>query len=207
MSPPEDLDAYKSYVLEQWNQGQQNTKLLFENIQQQGYRGSYQTVARYTRRLRQTQRQYRSQFGVQPHLPISDRQQPPLTARRATWIVMRRTEQQTARERGLIADLKLQHPDLATAIELTQSFTKLIRERLSQELDAWLEQASRSPIGLFQRFAQGLKEDYGAVKASLATWVSNGPVEGQINRLKLLKRQMYGRASFELLNRRFILTS
>jgi transposase len=78
---------------------------------------------------------------------------------------------------------------------------------LSEQLDEWLEQAMSSSVGLFQRFAQGLKEDYAAVKASLITGVSNGPVEGQINRLKLLKRQMFGRASFDLLNRRFILTS
>lgn len=81
-----------------------------------------------------------------------------------------------------------------------------MRERLPHQLDTWLEQAINSSISLFQRFAQGLKEDYEAVKANLMTSISNGPVEGQVNRLKLLKWQMYGRASFELLNRRFILT-
>lgn len=73
---------------------------------------------------------------------------------------------------------------------------------MPQQLDVWLEQAMSSAMGLFQRLAKGLKEDYAAVKASLMTSVSNGPVEGQINRLKLLKRQMFGRASFDLLNRR-----
>lgn len=201
------LDVYKPYVLDQWNQGQRSTKQLFEEIQQQGYRGSYQTVARYTRRLQQTQRQYRAQLGVQQQLPIRDLQQPPLTARRATWMVMRRTDQRTDAEQVLIADLKTQHPELAAAIDLTQGFTKLVRERLPQQLDMWLEQAMSSSMKLFQGFAQGLKEDYAAVKASLMTDISNGPVEGNINRLKLLKRQMYGRASFDLLNRRFILTS
>lgn len=201
------LDVYKPYVLDQWNQGQRNTKQLFEEIQQQGYRGSYQTAARYTRRLQQTQRQYRAQLGVQQQLPIRDLQQPPLTARRATWMVMRRTDQRTDAEQVLIADLKTQHPELAAAIDLTQGFTKLVRERLPQQLDMWLEQAMSSSMKLFQGFAQGLKEDYAAVKASLMTDISNGPVEGNINRLKLLKRQMYGRASFDLLNRRFILTS
>jgi transposase len=122
-------------------------------------------------------------------------------------MVMRRSEHQTDVERTLIAELKQQHPDLKVAINLTQSFTKLFRERLPEQLDEWLEQAISSAVGLFQRFAQGLKEDYAAVKASRMTSVSNGPVEGQINRLKLLKRQMFGRASFDLLNRRFILTS
>lgn len=197
------LNPYKLYLLEQWNQGQWDTKHLFEAIQQQGYRGSYQTVARYTHRMRQAQRQHRQQLGVQPQLPVSDLQRPPLTARRATWIVMRRAEHQTPAEQVLIADLKTQHSDLATAIDLTQGFTKLVRDRLPQQLDEWLEQAISSSVVLFQRFAQGLKEDYGAVKASLTFAVSNGPVEGQINRLKLLKRQMYGRASLDLLSRRF----
>jgi transposase len=200
------LDLYKPYLLEQWNRGQRNTKLLFEAIQQQGYRGSYQTVARYTHRIRQAQRQHRSSLGVQQQLPVSDFQQPPLTARRATWMVMRRRDHQTEVEQALIADLQQQHPELATAIELTQGFTEMVRERRPQQFDDWLEQSMKSSIGLFQRFAQGLKDDYAAVKASLTTWVSNGPVEGQINRLKLLKRQTYGRASFDLLNRRFILT-
>ncbi len=201
------LDAYKPYVLNQWNQGQRNTKQLFEEIQQQGYRGSYQTVARYTHRLRQTQKQHRAGLGVQLQLPIRDLQQPPLTARRVTWMVMCRADQRTDTEQVLIADLKTQHPDLATAIDLTQGFTKLVRERLPQQLDVWLEQALSSSMKLFQGFAQGLKEDYAAVKASLMSDISNGPVEGNINRLKLLKRQMFGRASFDLLNRRFILTS
>lgn len=194
-------------MLDQWNQGQRNTKQSFEEIQQQGYRGSYQTVARYTRRLRQAQKQHYAQLSVQRQLPISDLQQPPLTARRATWMVMRQTNQRTDVEQILIADLKMQHPDLAAAIDLTHGFTKLVRERLLQQLDVWLEQAMRSSMKLFQGFAQGLKEDYAAVKASLMTDISNGLVEGNINRLKLLKRQMYGRASFDLLNRRFILTS
>lgn len=206
-SKASQLDAYKPYVLEQWNQGSQNAKQLFEEIQQQGYPGSYMTLTRYTHRLRQAQRQHRFQVGVQPQLPVVDIQQPPLTARRATWMVMRRSEHQTEAERTLIADLKQQHPDLEAAVNLTQGFTKLFRERLPEKLDVWLEQAMSSSIGLFQRFAEGLKEDYAAVRASLMTSVSNGPVEGQINRLKLLKRQMYGRASFDLLNRRFILTS
>lgn len=118
-SQSSQLDVYKPYLLEQWNDGQQNTKQLFEEIQHQGYRGSYQTVARYTHRLRQAQRQYRARLGVQPQLPIRDLQRPPLTARRATWIVMRRTEQRTEVEQALITDLSTQHPDLAAAIELT----------------------------------------------------------------------------------------
>ena len=66
--------------------------------------------------------------------------------------------------------------------------------------------ALKSPLKSFEKFAEGLFEDYAAIKASMMSEVSNGPVEGLINRLKMLKRQMYGRAGLELLSKRFIMT-
>ena len=65
--------------------------------------------------------------------------------------------------------------------------------------------AFKSPLKPFVTFAEGLRDDYAAVKASMTLNVSNGPVEGLNNRLKMLKRQMYGRAGLELLSKRFIL--
>lgn len=81
-----------------------------------------------------------------------------------------------------------------------------MRQRLPENLDRWLKQAKNSAIKAFQSFAEGIKEDYEAVQAGLILEVSNGQVEGQINRLKMLKRQMYGRAGLDLLAKRFILT-
>jgi len=72
-------------------------------------------------------------------------------------------------------------------------------------LDDWLERALQSVLAPFQRFAKSLKEDYAAVKAGLTLAARNGPTEGHINRLKMLKRQMYGRAGLVLLRRRFLL--
>ena len=89
----------------------------------------------------------------------------------------------------------------------TEGFTKLIRQRQGEQFEEWLQQAEQSHILLFQSFASGLRDDYDAVKAAMTLEVSNGQVEGKINRLKLMKRQMYGRASLKLLERRFILTS
>lgn len=87
-----------------------------------------------------------------------------------------------------------QHQDLAPAIGLAQQFADLVRHRQLQQLDLWLEQASSLSIKQFQNFAKSLKEDYEAVKAGVTLGVSNGQVEGQVNRLKVVKRQMYGRA-------------
>jgi transposase len=93
-------------------------------------------------------------------------------------------------------------PSIAQAYQLSQAFLTLVRERRGDELDAWMTTAIHSGIETLARFAQGLQEDLAAVKAGLTLPWSNGPVEGQITRLKLLKRQGYGRAGFLLLRQR-----
>lgn len=201
------LTPYKQYLLDRWNAGQHQTKQLFEEIVQQGYQGTYKTVARYTHQLRQTQRQQLSTLeGRGPAPSVMPSEQPPLTARRAAWLVLKPVNQRSTEEETLLARLQ-QHPDLATTIHLAQQFADLVRQRQLKQLDLWLEQASSSSIKQFQNFAKSLQEDYEAVKAGVTLEVSNGQVEGQINRLKMIKRQMYGRAGLALLRRRFLLAS
>lgn len=201
------LTSYKPYLLEQWNAGQRQTKRLFEAIQQQGYTGSYMTVTRYTHRLRHAQRQQLSTLdGRGPARAITDSGRPPLSARRAAWLVLKPAKQRSVEDEPLLIKLQ-QHPDLATAIHLAQQFAELVRQRQFKQLDCWLEQANHSSVKQFQNFAKSLQEDYEAVKAGVTLEVSNGQVEGQINRLKMLKRQMYGRAGLNLLSRRFLLAS
>nr|WP_317110686.1 ISL3 family transposase [Chroococcidiopsis sp. SAG 2025] len=200
------LDSYKPYLVEQWNAGQRQTKRLFAQLQQQGYAGSFQTVARYTHRLRQAQRQHlNAADGRGPAPPIKDIRQPPLTARRATWLIFQRPEQLKDDDEALVTQLKAQHQEIETAITLCRAFAQLVRQRLPEQLDLWVEQAANSTLVQFQRFARSLQQDYEAVKAGVTLTTSNGQVEGQINRLKMLKRQMYGRAGFDLLRRRVLL--
>jgi transposase len=96
-------------------------------------------------------------------------------------------------------------PEVNQAALLARAFAGMMRERRGEELDLWIEQARQPDVprelGIF---ATGLKSDYDAVKAALTTEWSNGQVEGQVNRLKLLKRQMYGRAKFDLLRQRVL---
>jgi transposase len=207
------LDPYKIYLLEQWQKGYQQTKQLFLDIQQQGYRGSYATVARYTRQLRQSQPQPQPSpetlndlpgRGPAPKNPTSAL--PPLSARRVAWLLLQRAETLSTEEEQVL-ELLCQQPELIDAITLAQGFIELVRQRLPEDLDSWLEKATNSSVKAFQTFAKGLKEDYDAVKAGLTLEVSNGPVEGLNNRLKMLKRQMFGRAELDLLARRFILTN
>ena len=96
---------------------------------------------------------------------------------------------------------------MADAIVSAQDFAQLVRERRADQLDPWLARAAESPCVPLQRFAKGLRDDYDAVKAGLTLRWSNGPVEGHMNRLKMLKRQMFGRASLDLLQRRVLLAA
>ena len=199
------LDDYKPYLQEQWQQGRQLSKKLFEEIQQQGYRGSYMTVTRYTRQLRPQQRgSLHDLSGRGPAPNPTATAQKPLSAQRAAWLIMRRAESLSTEEEEILERL-CQHPVLSPSIALTQSFLKLVRQRLPEQLDVWLTNALNSSVKAFVSFAKGLQEDYDAVKAGVTLEVSNGQVEGQNNRLKMLKRQMFGRAGLDLLAKRFIL--
>jgi transposase len=118
---------------------------------------------------------------------------------------MRREEKRDDEDKVLRSQLQAEHVDLADAIDLTESFAELVRQRQPEGLDSWLERAAKSGLAAFRRFAGGLRDDYEAVKAGLTLPWSTGPVEGQINRLKMLKRQMYGRANIDLLRQRVLL--
>jgi transposase len=129
----------------------------------------------------------------------------PLTPSRATWLVMRRADKLNEDEKRQRARLQAHEGAIAKAITLTQGFTALVRQRQPGQLATWLERATASGLQAFQSFANGLRADDEAVKAGVTLMWSTGPVEGQINRLKMLKRQMYGRAGIGLLRQRVLL--
>ena len=91
-----------------------------------------------------------------------------------------------------------------TAYRLTQAFMRMIRERTGQQLDTWLSEAEASHLPELQLFARGIQRDKAAVLAGLTLPWSNGPLEGHVNRLKLIKRSMYGRAKLHLLRQRVL---
>jgi transposase len=200
------LNAYQDYLVQRWNAGCRDARQLCAALRQRGYRGSYPTVARYPHRLRQAQGVApRQRLMGRPLVAVSESRQQPLTARRVAWLVLRREDKRTAGESQQLTQLRAQQGELAEAIALTEDFAQLVRQRQGAQLDPWLERAAQSTLGVFQRFAQGLRDDYAAVKAGMTLSWSTGPVEGHINRLKMLKRQMFGRARLDLLSRRFLL--
>ena len=199
------LDPYKSYLLNRWNDGCREALTLFEEIKSQGYPGSYVTVARYALRLRLAQGLApRQRVTPKPVLTVSEPPTPYLTPRRATWLVLKHPDKRDETEEEVLIDLQGRHPELAEAMQLARDFAHLVRQRQPDDLEPWLERAAASRSDAFQRFAKGLREDQDAVKAGVTLPWSNGPVEGHINRLKMLKRQMFGRAKLELLSQRFL---
>ena len=118
---------------------------------------------------------------------------------------MRREAKLNDDDKQQLAELQTLEGEVAEAIALTRDFASLVRQRQPDQLDTWLERAAASCLQAFKSFAKGLKADYEAVKAGVTLPWSTGPVEGQINRLKMLKRQMYGRANIDLLRQRVLL--
>ena len=199
------LNPYKGSLLERWNAGCRTAARLFRDLQQQGYAGSYALVAAYARRLRQAQGLAPGQRCPRRPLPrVAEPVCPPLTPRRATWLVLRRATKRTEAETQQLTQLHEQAAEVAEAIDLAQDFLQLVRQRKPEHFDAWLERASTSALEAVQRFASGLRDDYAAVTAGMTLPWSTSPVEGHINRLKMVKRQMFGRAHLDLLSRRFL---
>jgi transposase len=110
----------------------------------------------------------------------------------------------TERQRSHLTEVCQAGTDLHQAYELTQEFVTMIKERKVSCLQDWMQRAEQSGLPALKGFARGLRLDNAAVAAALSSPWSQGQVEGQITRLKLLKRQMYGRAKFDLLRLRVL---
>jgi transposase len=127
-----------------------------------------------------------------------------LSSRQAAWLFVRRPAGLNENESQLIERLSHHSPELRTAYSLAQEFIQMIRQRKSIHFDDWLIRLETSGIAELESFATGLRRDQAAVTAALSLPYSNGQVEGQINRLKLIKRAMYGRAKFDLLRQKVL---
>ena len=135
---------------------------------------------------------------------------------RLAWLLVQPAASLTAENAAVVARIE-QHPAAARVASLARRFTAIVRSRCGArpatgtaavaELRRWLGEARCCGVRAVETFAVGLAQDDAAVRAALTMPYSSGQAEGQINRLKLLKRQAYGRASFELLRRRVLLAA
>jgi transposase len=212
------LDPYKPYLLKRWQQGCCNSTQLYEEIKARGYMGS----APLLRRFLADRRKQHQTVGNAAALPLESSgttlngpsQLPAqlpfrrrMSASRASWLCVSQPGKLDEKQRHQVEDIRKGHRDLDTAYELTQAFVSMLAERRGTDLDEWLDQAEHSGLAELKSFAQGIRRDYAAVRAAFSSPWSNGQVEAQVNRLKLIKKQMFGRAQFDLLRLRVLHTS
>lgn len=195
------VPAYQTYLLEHWNTDIPMTvRQRWHDLRAHGFQASLSTVAAFLVQVRRQQRlpRYGRESLQTPTFPAH------LSARQVAWISLARPEQLNAQETRLKALLPTAHPDIAQAIHAAQHFARLIRERLVDEFNPWLQTTLASKVKEVCGFGRGILRDEAAVRAALTFPWSNGMLEGHVNRLKFLKRQMFGRASFTLLRFRVL---
>ncbi len=192
------VEPYRAYLEERWSHGCRMIKTLWEEVCAQGFTGSYKSVWLFTRQWPMS-----GAFPCARSAPAAA-PQTPRTPWQAKWLLLRAPEELSARDASYCQGLYRLRPALAEAASLARRFVAMVRERKNDQLDAWLDQASASPLQELRRFALGLRAEYGAARAALSEPWSTGQVEGQLTRLKYLKRQMYGRAHIDLLRLRVL---
>ena len=125
-------------------------------------------------------------------------------ARQVSWLLIRPFDCLGAEEQQIVERLTQAVPAIQTAYTLSTSFITMVKTHDHAAFDQWIADAHQSAVDEFQRFAAGLERDGAAVRAALRLPYSNGQVEGQVNRLKLIKRMAYGRTKFDLLRQRVL---
>jgi transposase len=187
------LDSFREYLEKRWAEGCHNASQLCRELHQRGYTGQRSRVKEYVRPWRAKA------------LPAHSKPRRTLPNVRlvAFWLTKPPTQRNSEEQRWVQA-VTTAHPQLATAEHLAQQFRQLFKDRNSNALNTWLKTSLESQIPELKPFVAGLQRDYEAVVAAVEQSWSNGQVEGQVHRLKLLKRQMYGRGGFLLLRRRVL---
>ncbi len=189
-----DFDPYAPYVLTRWEEGERNGTHLWREIAARGYPGSQRMVYRFLKTLRT--HEIEASAGVQrlPHY----------SSTAAVSLFMRRPDKLEEIEREQLAAFRQAEPSLDTTYQLVQDFLLMMRKREGERLDTWLSQVNASQLPELESFAHGVERDKDAVQAGLTLAINNGQVEGQVTRIKLLKRMMYGKAGFALLRQRVL---
>jgi transposase len=198
------LAPHKAYLRRRFvEDGCENSLQLYREIRAQGYDGCRSVITNYISQLRQLHGR-RASTGRQPTTqPKPLKEGLPLPGSLRWWFHLP-PERLNAKQQAQLNLLCQNNAELARTYRLAQEFALLLRGRKEEELSGWLKQVHESAIAELISFAKGLERDEAAVRAGLSYSWSQGPVEGAINRLKLIKRSMYGRAKFDLLRIRVL---
>jgi transposase len=186
------IDPYRAYLHQRWNEGCTDASVLHAEIRAQGFTGSDQTVRRYVRPFRTT-------LSAPPVGP-----QPPKARHVARWI-MTDPDNLDPNEAGRLHAILGRSPTIAALAGHVRAFATILRKLTGKrDLPQWIEQADADGLPGLRSFINGIRGDLAAVTNGLSLPYSSGRVEGHVNRIKMIKRQMYGRANFDLLRRRIL---
>jgi len=186
------LDPFKPYLHERFNAGHTDAAALTDEIKALGYRGSAKTVRRYLQPFRETR-------TAPPAVPI------PPTMRQVTGWLTRHPDRLDEDERMQLNRILVRSPELAATHRHVHDFAEIMTNREGHRLPAWMGELDQHGEPALRSFVTGLRSDLDAVTNGLTLPYSSGPVEGAVNRIKMIKRQMFGHANFDLLRKRVIL--
>jgi transposase len=186
------LDPFKPYLHQRWTGGVTEAAQLSKEITARGYTGSEQTVRRYLQ-------QFRGMITPPPPPQMAPK------VRQVTGWLLRRPSNLDADERDKLTDIRCRCPHLDSLVTHVKGFAEMMTHRTGENLENWLSTVEADDQPELHSFAIGIRRDQPAVTAGLTLPHSSGKVEGNVNRLKAIKRQMYGRASLDLLRKRVIL--
>ena len=193
---PTALDPHRADIETWLAGGETNTADLYRLLRTKGCRASYDAVRRYTnRRLGSSGRPGRRSPSVPRPTPTPE----PPSARKLSFQFACPKAKKESEEPSFLERVRGRVPGLDMALKLAGEFADMIRKTVTTPLKDWTARATASGVPELVNFAVGLQADAAAVSAALTGPWSNGPVEGQVNRLKGIKRQMYGRAGLRLL--------
>jgi transposase len=195
------LTPYEAYILKRWSDGCRNATQIWKEIVEQGYPGAYRNVARITEYLKKRERT----GEPLPDAPAG------LSPVQAAGMLVVRPEKRKEEEQLAIEQLKRVHGSIRSSACLLEEFARMLREKeddcaekARERLESWMAGAEDSGIPELGAFVVKLRQDLEAVLAAMVLPYSQGQTEGRINKLKLIKRSMYGRGKFDLLRQRVL---
>jgi len=194
-SKPTNPELYFEYLKQRWDSGCNNAAQLWRELHEQGYKGSHQTLRRYLESWRGNTGAKRSISG-KPKI---------LSVWRIAYLLQRHDVAKNPLENRLISKALEQIPGLAEAVSAVRQFTLLLKRRRGDLFSAWLRKATGSKDRSLRNMAVNMNGDRDAIKAAMELDWSNGQLEGQVNHIKVIKRQMYGRGRFGLFRKRVLL--
>jgi transposase len=187
------IDPFTHYLHRRWSEGCHNGAQLLREIQEQGFTGTKNMLTHLLRDWRVPLREQKAQKRRWVPSP-----------RAVKWLLLKPPEKRRAQEQAFVEELLQRAPTISKAQQLVLSFFTLLRKEGQQTLDEWLTAAQESGLAELEQCVKGLNKDKAALVAAVELPYSNGQTEGQVNRLKLIKRSMYGRAKLDLLQARVL---